>query len=126
MWSRVLLVACFGAVGAVLRYFVGISALRYLPSSPYVGTLIVNLLGCFLFGLVSQLGQGAPWLTPHLRIALLTGFMGAFTTFSSFSFDTVQLLESRGWPSALLYVLVQNVVGIGLTLLGMSVGRSWA
>jgi CrcB protein len=86
----------------------------------------VNLAGCFLFGLVSQLGQGAPWLTPALRVALLAGFLGAFTTFSSFSFDTVQLLESRGWLYAAGYVLAQNVLGITLAVVGMSVGRAWA
>jgi CrcB protein len=56
----------------------------------------------------------------------LAGFLGAFTTFSSFSFDTVQLLESRGWLYAAGYVLAQNVLGITLAVVGMSVGRAWA
>src|SRR5690606_37127733 len=92
-WTRLAFVAGFGALGASLRYLVGTTVVRYVPSAPFLGTLIVNLLGCFLFGLVSQLGQGAAWVTPQLRMAILTGFLGAFTTFSSFSYDTVQLYE---------------------------------
>lgn len=126
IWTRVVLVAGFGALGASLRYFVGLSALRYVPSAPFLATLFVNLVGCFLFGAVSQWGSGAPWLTPQFRIALLTGFLGAFTTFSSFSFDTIQLMESRGWVAAVGYVLLQNVLGIALALLGMSLGRAFA
>lgn len=100
--------------------------IRYVPSAPFLGTLLVNLLGCFFFGLVSQLGQGAAWLTPQLRIAILTGFLGAFTTFSSFSYDTVQLYEARGWTWAIGYVLAQNIIGLSLAVAGMVVGRSWA
>ncbi len=126
IWTRLAFVAGFGALGASLRYLVGITVVRYVPTAPFLGTLFVNLLGCFLFGLISQLGQGAAWLTPALRIAILTGFMGAFTTFSSFSFDTVQLYESRGITWAVGYVLLQNLLGISLAVLGMVVGRSWA
>jgi CrcB protein len=120
---RVLLVAASGASGAAMRYLVGIVALRVNPDGA-LGTLIVNLLGCFCFGLVSQLEVGVSWLTPQLRLMILTGFLGAFTTFSTYSFDTIQLLETRGWGPALTYILTQNILGIGLAWGGMALGRS--
>ena len=120
---RVLMVAASGAFGAATRYLVGIVALRVNPDGA-LGTLIVNLLGCFCFGLVSQLEVGASWLTPQLRLMILTGFLGAFTTFSAYSFDTIQLFENRGWGPAVIYVLTQNVLGVGLAWGGMALGRS--
>jgi CrcB protein len=121
-----LLVAGAGALGASLRYAVSLSALRAFPAFPFVGTVIVNVLGCFLFGAVFQASEQASWSTPQVRLFLLTGFLGAFTTFSTFSFDTVQLFDSRGLPAAALYVLVQNGVGIACAVLGIAVGRSLA
>jgi CrcB protein len=116
------MVASFGALGATCRYLIGLSVLKYAPSSPFVGTLIANLVGCFLFGVVSQLGAGAA-LSPQMRLALLTGFLGAFTTFSAFSFDTITLAETRGFTWAAGYVLAQNVLGIALAWVGISLAR---
>ena len=126
MWTRVLMVAGFGAAGAVSRYLVGLTALKLIPTAPFVATLVVNLVGCFAFGVVSQLGDGVSWLTPQLRTAILTGFLGAFTTFSAFSFDTIALAESRGLTWAAAYVVAQNVVGIALAFGGMLWARSAA
>ena len=122
--SRWLLVALFGGLGASCRYAVGLSVLKYAPGAPFVGTLVVNLLGCFTFGVLSQWGSNETWLTPEMRLALLTGFLGAFTTFSAFSFDTITLLHTKGAAPAVAYVLVQNALGVALCLWGMALGKA--
>jgi CrcB protein len=88
-----------------------------------LGTLLVNLIGCFCFGVVSQIEPGGSWLTPSLRLMILTGFLGAFTTFSAYTYDTLQLYQTRGLPIAIAYVLAQNVAGIGLAAWGVVLGR---
>lgn len=124
--KHVLLVAGAGALGASLRYLTTLSVIRYWPSAPYVGTVTVNLLGCFAFGALFQASESAGWWTPETRLFLLTGFLGAFTTFSTFAFETVQLFESRGFATAAAYLLVQNVLGVALVVGGMGLGKSLA
>lgn len=120
--TRILFVAGAGALGAVARYLVGVGALRVNPDGA-LGTLLVNLIGCFCFGIVSQIEPEGSWLSPSLRLMILTGFLGAFTTFSAYSYDTLHLYQTRGMPAAVAYVLVQNVAGIGLAALGVALGR---
>lgn len=119
------MVAAMGACGAVARYAVTLLMVRLAggPTLSFVGTLFVNALGSFLFGYLFAVGPQAAWLTPALRLGLLSGFMGAFTTFSAFSIDTINLFQMRGPSWALAYVVVQNVLGIGLALWGAHLGR---
>lgn len=121
-----LLVAGFGACGAVGRYLVGLLVLRVSggASLMFLATMIVNALGSFLFGYLASLGPHVSLLTPALRLGLLTGFMGAFTTFSAFSMDTLLLLQQRGPSWAAGYLLAQNILGIALAFFGVQLGRS--
>ena len=75
-----------------------------------LGTLVVNLLGCLLFGVCWGMAQGR-W-TPLVQTAVLVGFLGAFTTFSTFAHDGLQLIEARRWLALMANLLVQNVVGL--------------
>ncbi|MEM7578010.1 MAG: CrcB family protein [Planctomycetota bacterium] len=87
-----------------------------VPGASPVGTLAVNALGCLMFGLVwgwtAHRDNVAGWATPELRLIVLTGFLGAFTTFSTFAFETTHLLRHGQTGAALLNVLIQNVVGL--------------
>jgi CrcB protein len=91
---------------------------------PY-GTLAVNVLGSFLFGIFWMLAEERALINSETRIIILVGFMGAFTTFSTFAFETGQMLRDAEWMRAGLNLLAQNVVGIAALLLGFVVGRQF-
>ena len=132
MLVKVFGLAAAGALGTLSR--VALSALvgRWLPAYPW-GTLLVNVLGCFLFGLAWSLGTGSlgtgsletgeRTLSPELGLIVLGGFMGAFTTFSTYMFDTLQLGQNPGIPVAAGYFILQNVAGFGALCLGLGLGR---
>ena len=124
MLVKVFGLAAAGALGTLCR--VGLSALvgRWLPTYPW-GTLLVNVLGCFLFGLAWSFGMGQRAVSAELRLVVLGGFMGAFTTFSTYMFDTLQLGQNLGFRVAVSYFIVQNVAGFAALYLGLGLGR-WA
>jgi CrcB protein len=97
---RLLFIGAFGALGCVMRYLVAgwvqVSAGRYLP----LGTLTVNLLGSFVIGLIMEGSLRSTVLGADLRIGLTVGFLGGFTTFSTFSYETVRLLEDGSYLAA--------------------------
>ena len=115
-------VALGGAVGAATRFAIAQWAgARWGWTFPW-GTLAVNITGSLAIGLVMTLlvARGAD---PAFRLLLVTGFLGGYTTFSAFSFETLTLLEARRWDAAALYV--GGSVGLGLlaTALGLALGR---
>jgi CrcB protein len=121
-----LLVAFGGAVGSVLRYYVGLSALRVAgPLFPW-GTLTVNVVGCFLIGLLAQIITQRYGGSVELRLLLITGFLGGFTTFSAFSLDTVALIESGNLAGAILYVAASVGASLAAVLAGLLLVRSFA
>ena len=87
------------------------------------GTLAVNALGCLLFGVVWSLAEERMLISSQARTIVLVGFMGAFTTFSTYAFETAQMLGDSEWLLAAGNLLVQNVLGIALVLAGMALGR---
>jgi len=101
---NLLLVCIGGALGSGARYLFGGWALRALgPTFPF-GTLGVNLIGSFLIMVVMQLGLAKGLIAPNLRLFLVTGVMGGFTTYSSFNYETLQLLRTGTPGLALLYI----------------------
>ncbi|WP_394847532.1 fluoride efflux transporter CrcB [Pendulispora brunnea] len=106
---RILLIALAGALGTLLRYFVGLWAGRALGTSFPYGTLIVNTAGCFLIALVAQLALTTTLISPTLRLTLTTGFMGGLTTYSSFNLETMNLFRERSWGTGALNLLVTLV-----------------
>jgi CrcB protein len=100
--NRILLIGLAGALGTLTRYGVGLWAGRTLGSSFPFGTLIVNLLGCFLIAGITYTALSTTLISPTLRLTLTTGFMGGLTTYSSFNLETTQLLQSRAWYAAAL------------------------
>jgi fluoride exporter len=99
-----------GAVGTGLRYGVGqsVGGANQFP----IGTMTVNLLGCLLIGALATLFSQMADLSETLRLAILVGFLGGFTTFSSFGLDTLRLLESGRIGAAVTYVVISNGVGV--------------
>jgi CrcB protein len=101
--AKALLVGCGGFIGSVLRYLVGGFVQSLVPASafPY-GTMAVNVTGCFVIGLVSQLAEGHGALGANARTFLVVGVLGGYTTFSAFGNETVNLLrDGQRWSAGL-------------------------
>jgi len=120
---KLLLIALAGALGSLCRYGLGGVVQRLGGADFPWATLAVNLLGCFLFGAVWTAATERGLLGAETRLIILTGFMGAFTTFSTFGFETVQLARDGQWLLAGTNVLVQVVLGAIGVLLGFGAGR---
>jgi CrcB protein len=112
-----------GALGTLARYGVGGVVQRALGVAFPWGTLVVNAVGCLLFGLVWALAEERLVISGETRVVLLVGFMGAFTTFSTFAFETSAMLRDAEWSFALANVLSQNVLGIACFFAGLALGR---
>jgi len=116
---RLALLMAFGCAGTLARYALqGVVQHRSGSSFP-VGTLSVNLSGCLLLGVVGQFALHHLAIPPDWRVGLTIGFFGAFTTFSTFGWETVRMLEDGEWINAALYVLMSLVGGLLLVKLGM-------
>jgi len=121
--ERFLLICLGGAIGTGLRYLTSIVAARWLGAEFPYGTLIVNLSGAFVIGLVQQIGTQSVLLPDDLRLFLTTGMMGGLTTYSAFSYETVRLMEVNAWHQAWINVFVTTTICLSLCFLGIGVGR---
>ena len=119
---NLLLLAAAGALGTLARFGLQGAVQRAADTNLPVGTLAVNALGSFLFGIIWPLAEERLLISPEARRILLVGFMGAFTTFSTFAFETGQLARDTQWAAVFGNILAQNVLGIGLFLVGLSLG----
>ncbi|MEK7214723.1 MAG: fluoride efflux transporter CrcB [Chloroflexota bacterium] len=110
----VLLVALGGMLGSVTRYLVspGVQSLLGGPVFP-VGTLVVNVIGCFLIGLINGFAQSRGFITPSARAFLVVGVLGGFTTFSAFGYETFALAKDGSLPLAMLNAVAQLALGVG-------------
>jgi len=116
-------IALGAAIGANARYMVTLLALRqWGPAFPY-GTLIVNVLGSFLIGFIMVLGTTRLALSETWRLLLVTGLLGGFTTFSSFSYEAYQLFVAGNLWSACLYLAGSVMFGLLALLLGIGAAR---
>ncbi len=122
---KLVMIAAGGAVGAILRYGLSGWAQKLSDGSFPIGTLCVNLLGCFVIGVV-----GASFAGPHLireeyRVALLVGLLGAFTTFSTFGWETFALANDGQVGLAAVNIVVSNAVGLVAVWLGYRMAETW-
>ena len=121
---EVIYIVVAGGLGALARYYVSGFAQQTLGSGFPYGTLIVNLLGSFLVGLVMQVSINTDLIPYGLRLALTLGFLGAFTTFSAFSYETLGYFEDGEWIRAGINILVNVAPSIGAAFLGVLLGRT--
>ena len=121
----ILLIAVAGALGALSRYGASLLAVKLLGAGFPFGTLIVNVVGCLLLGFLAQLGLTNPALSKNVQLALGTGFLGSFTTFSTFGVETVTLLQDGAYGPAFLNVALNVVVGLLCAAAGMAAARAW-
>ena len=122
--ERLLWVCLGSAAGGGARYLVSGWVLQLFGSAFPYGTLAVNLLGSFLLSVLMFAGVEAAAIPPTVRIALTTGVMGGFTTYSTFSYETMRYLQDGAWATAIVNVLLTLVVCLAASILGW-VGARW-
>jgi CrcB protein len=120
---QLVVVAVGGAIGAVARYFLGGAVQRLSPTFPY-GTFVVNTLGCLAFGVIIGVSQSRVTLGPGARAFLFAGLLGGFTTFSSFSYESYELLRDGRTTQAAANIAGQVVLGLLALLAGLAAGRA--
>jgi CrcB protein len=116
-------VALGGAIGACARYATNVAALKVLPATFPWGTFIVNALGCFLFGILAGLAISRGLFGPASRAFLLVGVLGGFTTFSSFAFESVELVRTGQAAAAVANTAGQVLAGVFAVWFGLLLTR---
>ncbi len=125
LW-RLGLVMFFGGLGSGARYLLGGFIARLTgPTFPY-GTIVINALGSFGIAMIMALSVGGELIGPEWRLALTTGVMGGFTTYSTFNYETLALFQQGAWLLGCLNVLVTVFLCLALGALGLVAGRALA
>lgn len=120
-WALIGMVAAAGAAGTLARWGLASAVNRMVAEDSafrWPGTLAVNLAGCFAFGIVWGLSEKHVAVSPAMKVVILTGFMGAFTTFSSLAFDTGELMRAGRLWAAMGNLAANNVLGVGVFFAG--------
>jgi len=120
---KYLAVALGGAVGAVARYYLGNSFLSRVAAPFPTATFVINVTGSFILGFFLTLATERINISPHLRLAIAVGFVGAYTTFSTFEYETAKLMEERGYLLAFLNVTLSFIVGFAAVWSGIIAAR---
>jgi len=123
--KQMLAIATGGALGAVMRWYVAGAIQRLSGSSFPWGTLAVNVVGSFLLGFLFVWMLERATISEFTRLAVTVGFMGAFTTFSTFSVETARLLQEGALSMALGNILAQVLICVSLAWLGMLLARAY-
>lgn len=121
---EVVLVALGGAIGSATRYLVGgWFASRFGPAFPY-GTFVINISGSFIIGLFLAFAQDRAWLSPYWRLFFAVGFVGGYTTFSTYEYEAVRLLQNGETMLGTIYMVGSMVTGGIAAIAGIVLG-SW-
>lgn len=128
MWWELMWIAAGGALGALLRFGLSGAVQQIADRTSWtaelpLGTWAVNMLGCMLFGVIWALAEERLVISGETRFWLLTGFVGSLTTFSTFAFETGELLRDSEWLLAAGNVLAHNGVGLVCVFVGIAIGR---
>jgi CrcB protein len=121
--TKYLAVAAGGAVGAMLRYYMTLSGLGRLAQPFPTATFVINITGSFIIGFFLTLVTERIPMNPHVRLAVAVGFVGAYTTFSTFEYETARLVEGKDFLYGFLYVVLSFAVGFGAVWAGIVLAR---
>ena len=123
MFQKYLLLCLAGSAGTLTRFWVGGFVERVASGSFPLGNFLVNITGCLLFGLVYSFVENRSGLPSDMRLYALTGFMGAYTTFSTYMFESVALMQNGQWLAATVNIAGQTVLGLACIVAGLAIGR---
>jgi CrcB protein len=121
-----LLVGLGGCIGAIGRYAISEFVKQRIPAHAHAGTFVVNMLGCLLIGFVMNFALEDTAISQTWKLVLVTGCLGALTTFSTFGFETVTLLQDKRVGAAMLNVFGNVAVGLPSVWIGMTLARVFA
>jgi CrcB protein len=121
--TKYLAVAGGGAVGAMLRYYITLSGLSRTAQPFPTATFVINITGSFIIGFFLTLVTERIPINPHVRLAVAVGFVGAYTTFSTFEYETARLVEGKDFLYGFLYVVLSFAVGFGAVWAGILLAR---
>ena len=116
-----LYLALGGVAGTLARYGIGLWVPRWAGTDFPWGTLLINVIGCFVLGAIARVSESAA-ISPEVRGMVAIGFCGAFTTFSTFSYETVGLLQAGQTARAFAYALGSLLVGVASMMAGLNAG----
>lgn len=122
--EQVVYIALLGSLGCLCRYLLSGFVYRVLGTSFPYGTLVVNLVGAFLIGVIMEFSIRSALIPANLRVAITIGFLGGLTTFSTFSFETFRLLEEGALLIAFANILVSVVACLACTWIGIVAARA--
>jgi CrcB protein len=123
MLQKFMWLSLAGAAGTLARYWFSGLIQKNVSTDFPIGTAVVNIAGCLVFGLLWAIVENRLSVSPQTRTVIFLGFFGAFTTFSSFAYETSQLLDESQWLWAAGNILMQNTVGIVAMIAGLAVGK---
>lgn len=125
LFQRLALIALAGSIGALCRFGLSLLTQRVMRSSLPWGTLVVNASACFAIGALWALFEDRIELGKDARAFIFVGFLGAFSTFSTYMLETSALLQGERWGWAIGNILAHNFLGLALTLFGLALVRNF-
>lgn len=124
MIKEILLVGLGGGLGSIFRYLTSVLAGKLLPSPFPWGTLVVNIVGCLLIGLLVGMFEKGQLLSSELRLLLIAGFCGGYTTFSAFALENINLFSNQHSSLAFLYIAASVLLGLAAVWAGFYIVKS--
>lgn len=117
-------IAAAGALGALSRWGISLAGYRLFGTGFAWGTLIANVLGCFLLGFLMHVCLVSDKISDTMRMAITVGFLGALTTFSTFSYETINYIENGSWTPAIANIAANLALGLAATIGGLILART--
>ena len=118
---NIVFVGLGGFIGASTRYLISLYASKIFTSKIPIGTLTVNILGSLIIGIVMELTLKTSLISPHMKLFLTTGFLGGLTTFSTFSYETIELIEKGELLLAIFNIALNLLLSLGGAILGRGI-----